>query len=133
MSEENVEIVRQLYEAWNRDDIEWELAHTDPDWEFQLHRAIPGMDRVYRGPDGLRKFRKGWRDLWETLTVEVDQIIDVDEDRVLGLVHLRGTGRDGIDLAIEYAHLITIRDGRPWRVQGFLDWSDALAAAGLSE
>jgi ketosteroid isomerase-like protein len=133
MSQENVELAWKLYAASNRGDVDFQIAHASPDCEFRLHRKLPGMEVVYRGHDGIRKFAADWLDTWETLESVVDRIIDVDDERVLGLVHLRGVGRGGIEVAVEYAHLMTIRDGQAVLTQCILGWSQALEAAGLSE
>jgi ketosteroid isomerase-like protein len=56
MSQENVELVRQVYEAWNRGDLEWLLNHTTPDFEFRTVRLFPDLEPVYRGHEGFRHF-----------------------------------------------------------------------------
>jgi ketosteroid isomerase-like protein len=133
VSEENVELGRQFYAAWNSNDFDFQLAHISPDYEFHLHAKMPGMKEVYKGADGVREFVKDWRETWETLESVVDRIIDVDDERVLGLVHLHGVGREGIELEVEYGHLMTFRDGVAVRLEGILGWDNALRAAGLDE
>jgi ketosteroid isomerase-like protein len=59
MSEENVELVRTGYEAWNRSDLDGVLAVFAPDVELVTTRLFVGLDPVYRGHDGFKKF---WRD-----------------------------------------------------------------------
>jgi ketosteroid isomerase-like protein len=53
MSQENVEIVRQAYEAWNRGDLEWLLDRITPDYEFRTAQLFPDTEAVYRGREGL--------------------------------------------------------------------------------
>jgi ketosteroid isomerase-like protein len=135
VSEANVEGVRRAYEAWNRRDYD---AFTDvaprmsPNWEFTLHGGqLVGLDRTYRGRDGFQKFVDDWVGAWETLNADVHRIIDVDDERVLGLCHLRGVARAGMELEIEYAHLSTIVDGTYMRLDGYPSWELGLRAAGL--
>jgi ketosteroid isomerase-like protein len=52
MSEENVELVRQGYEARNRGDLEWALEHITPDYEFRTAQPFPDTEAVYRGERG---------------------------------------------------------------------------------
>jgi ketosteroid isomerase-like protein len=54
-------------------------------------------------------------------------------DRVLTLTHMRGRGRDGIEVVLEMGHLWTFRDGRIARMEAFADPQQALEAVGLSE
>jgi hypothetical protein len=56
MSDENVELVREGYEAWNRGDLDWPLDHITPDYEFRTAQLFPDTEAVYRGREGLRQF-----------------------------------------------------------------------------
>ena len=56
MSEENVELVRKAYEAFNRGDVEGAVANIAPDFVYVSTGVIPGMEGVKRGPAGLRRF-----------------------------------------------------------------------------
>jgi ketosteroid isomerase-like protein len=55
MSQENVEIARQLYEAWNRSDLEWLLNHTTPAFEFRTVQLFPDIEPVYRGHEAMSR------------------------------------------------------------------------------
>jgi len=59
MSEENVELVRRAYDAFNRGDIDGALAVLASDFEYTPRGAIPGLTETYRGPEALRRFT-GW-------------------------------------------------------------------------
>ena len=59
MSQENVEVVRRIYDAVARGDSETVLSLYDPDIEWDMSRGAFGAiggGRVYRGHDGLRSF-----------------------------------------------------------------------------
>jgi ketosteroid isomerase-like protein len=131
MSQENVELVRQGYEAWNRGDLEWELDHIAPDHEFRTVQLVPDLEAVYRGREGFRQFWKTFREAWETVQIEVERLEPVGDDRVLALLRFRG--RDGIEVTLKYAQLWAIEGGLATRIEGFSDWQEALEAAGLSE
>ena len=51
MSEENVEMVRRIYEAFNRGDIGAMVEDLDPDFECVAMGVIPGTEGVYRSPE----------------------------------------------------------------------------------
>jgi ketosteroid isomerase-like protein len=57
MSEENVELARHAYEAFNRGDLEGTVADFAPAFEYVPSGAIPDSGRVYRGAEG-------WKELW---------------------------------------------------------------------
>ena len=59
MSQENVELVRRAYEAFNRGDLDGMVADFAPTFEYASTGAIPGAGGVYRGQDGMRQFL-GW-------------------------------------------------------------------------
>jgi ketosteroid isomerase-like protein len=63
MSEENVELVRQGYEAWNRGDLEWLLEHVTPDYEFWTEQLFPDTEARAKQPAGCgpkgRWFKSG--------------------------------------------------------------------------
>ena len=81
MSEENVEIVRRVIDAWNRRDIEELLAVTDPGIEYvNLPTAVePGTRR------GLAEVRAVWQAQWDILDgrLEVDRLYDRGDEIVL--------------------------------------------------
>jgi ketosteroid isomerase-like protein len=133
MSEENVELVRGAYEAWNRCDLEWQLDHISPDYEFRTAQLFPDTEAVYRGREGLRQFWNTFREPWETLHIEVERIESIGDDRVLALLRFHGRGRNGVEVTLEYANLLTVENGMATLNVGFGDWQQALEAAGLRE
>jgi ketosteroid isomerase-like protein len=133
MSEQNVELVRQGFEAWNRRDLEWQLDRITSDFEWWTAQLFPDMEAVYRGPEGYRRFWNTFVGPWETLVLAVHRLEPIGDDRVLALVRFRGRGRDGIEVARDYASLFTVESGRFRQVVGFANWQQALEAAGLSE
>ena len=136
MSEENVELVRSGYEAFDRGDIDWIVERVSPDIEFNLQGATaPDLPATIRGKDGLRELFSSWFvDPWEEgLRQDVERLYDLG-DRVLGLVTFRGRGKEsGIDVELRYAHIFTLREGVVTHIEGFLGWEKAKEAAGLSE
>jgi ketosteroid isomerase-like protein len=133
MSHENVELVRQAYEAWNRGDLRWMLNHVSPDFEFRTTHLFPDTEGVYRGREGLKRFWNTFQGPWETLLIEVERIEPIGQARVLALFRFHGRGRDGLEMTLEYAHLFTIKNGMATLIVGFADWQEARAAAGPRE
>jgi uncharacterized protein len=136
MSEENVEIVRGVYEAWNADDFDAFLAGLDPEveWHPSIEPALEGGETIYRGHDGARKAWDDYRGgAWERLTIRIQEIRDLGES-VLVLGHLNLTARTtGIRFHEEVGSLMTFRGGKILRSEDFLSHAKALEAAGLRE
>jgi ketosteroid isomerase-like protein len=133
MSEENVELVRQGYEAWNRGDLEWLLDHSTADSEFRTAQVFPDIDAVYRGQEGVREFWNTIQEPWETFQLEAERLEPIGDDRVLALVRFHGIGRQGVEVTLKLAHLFTLEDRMVSQLVSFADWQEALEAAGLSE
>ncbi|MBA2712750.1 MAG: nuclear transport factor 2 family protein, partial [Rubrobacteraceae bacterium] len=135
MSQENVEIVRQVYDAIDRGDTQSVLSHYDPEveWDFDRSPIVDLVKRsVYRGHDALKEFiRERYEDAWESIDDELQELIEAG-DCVVSVVNTRGRGRaSGAEVEMTHAGLWTIRDRRIIRVAWFSSVAEALEAAGL--
>ena len=136
MSQENVEIVRRVYEAVARRDSATVLALYDEEVEIdgsRLPEARLVGPGVGRGHEGLRRFTRDWAEAWESAPDECQELIDAG-DRVISVVARRGFGRtSGIRVDTERAGVWTIRDGKVVRTVWFPSKAEALEAVGLRE
>jgi ketosteroid isomerase-like protein len=135
MSQENVEVVRRIYDAASRRDSATVLALYDPEVELDNTRLqiVGGAGGVYHGHDGLRRFFRKWHDSWQKIEYDFDELIEVGE-QVISVVTRRGRGRaSGADVEWRGALVWTIRQGKVVRVVWFRTCEEALEAAGLSE
>jgi ketosteroid isomerase-like protein len=132
MSQENVEVVRAAFDAWNRGDHDTWLAAHDEEAEFYPLRAqLEG--RSYNGHDGLRRFIVEMAEEWEEVRFELDEVRDVGE-RVVGFGRIRARGRaSGVELDLPLGGVGVVRNNRIVYVRFFSDPAEALEAAGLSE
>ena len=119
MSEENVGLVRQAYEAWNRGDLEWLLNHITPASEFRTARGFPDVEAAYRGQEGFTQFWNAIREPWETFLIEVERLEPVSDDRVLALFWFHGLGRQGVEVTSKFAQLFTLAEGMVKQQVGF--------------
>jgi ketosteroid isomerase-like protein len=132
VSQENVQIVRRVYEAVARRDAEAVLALYDPKIEFDLTRiAFPGLQGIYRGHEGLRTWFRAWYEAWETLENVVEELSDAGEG-VISRQYMRARGRtSGVDLeGIRTWAVWTIQDGRISRVAWYPSREEALTDLG---
>jgi len=132
MSQENVELVRAGFEAWQRTrQLDFELL--SPGIEWVMH-GTPAGDVTYRGRAGVRKWfaeqDQAWADQWW----EVEEVRETADGRVLALLTAHAVGREsGIPVSLPLANIWTIEGGRATHFEMFLDQAEALAAAGLRE
>jgi ketosteroid isomerase-like protein len=127
MSQENVEVVREIYRAWERGDFssnEW----ADPDIEF-VSGAGPD-EAVHRGIEAMGRAWREWLSAWEEFKVEPREFIDAGDD-VLVLTEFRGRGK--ASGAMPGGSLFTFRDGSVVRLASFTDPANAVAAMRLRE
>lgn len=134
MSEENVELVRELVEAGQRED--WKRVAELLDPSVEMHGTIGGLGegQVYRGADEMvDEFESVDAEAWEERRLEPTKFLDGD-DLVVVLLHEYRRGRSsGVELESDTGVVFQVRDGRVVRVQGYMDQEEALKAAGLSE
>jgi ketosteroid isomerase-like protein len=129
MSEENVEIVRRVYEGWARGDFsEGEVFH--PEVEFEMV-DWPGRDRSR----GLEEMREAWQtslSAWDDFRAEPTDFMD-NGPHVVVLTHVTARGKgSGAAVNADTATVWTIEAGKVVRLALHWNRAEALAAAGLS-
>ena len=132
MSEQNVGIVRQAVQAFNERDLA-ALEQTfipDVEWEPGGPAAVERL--LYRGRDEVSSgFAATW-EAWEVFRVEESEVRDLGDSVVwLGRAQLRG-GASQVDFDQPFAIHFLVRGGKITRFRGFVDWREALEAAGLA-
>jgi ketosteroid isomerase-like protein len=135
MSEEDVQIVRRVFDALERPDA-GVRALWHPDVEFDVSRdiwgALVGGGR-YRGVEGVRSWMLDLYSAWETMDLNCDELIDAGE-HVIAVLSVRGRGRvSGIELEYRPAGVWTLRQGKIVRVVWLPTRDEALDAVGLRE
>src|SRR5262245_50490537 len=137
MSQENVEVVRRAFEAFNRTFNEgtpdyWDWL--DPEVEWVPMSALLDGTR-YHGHDGVRQWMEEFKRDWISYEVRPERHLSLDDGRVLTLGTWRARGRGGgVLLDFQQATwLHEFRNGKVVRLQTFTDRKKALEAAGLRE
>ncbi len=130
MSQENVEVVRRSFEAFNAKDWDGaiELWDSDGEWKPAMAAAVEG--KVYRGHAEIRGYYDDLLDSFAEVRTEDPEFRDLG-DRVLTLYQLIVRGRDS-DVVINQpgAVLHELRDGKIVRAASYLSQEQALRAAG---
>ena len=131
MSEKNVEVVQNLFDAVARGDIEGALGYVRPDgeWVNPDYAMEPG---TRRGLSGVRIALTALRDSFAELRFDISEMVDVD-DRVLVTGTFSGVGRTS-DAAFgpqTFGSVVTLAGNQIQRYQWYLDAEEAREAAGL--
>jgi ketosteroid isomerase-like protein len=132
VSRENVEVVRQVYEAAARRDSAGVLALYDADVMLDDTRLELPDDRsgVYHGHEGLRQFFRGWHEAWDHVEYDYDELIDAGGENVVAVVTRRARGRSsGAEVEMRVALVWAVRAGKVVRVVWFPTRDEALRAA----
>jgi ketosteroid isomerase-like protein len=129
MSEANIAVVRGMWEAFLRNDAEAANAAFDPDVEWDGTNLPDG--EISRGLDAAVAHVRRWAQGWETWEVELEDVIDAGEDRVIAFVRERGRSKAGLDTSERHSELYVVRGGRIVYRKGFSDADQALVEVGL--
>jgi len=134
MSEENVEILRRMYERWAVGDLTPDFFY-DPGIEFlRIGAMTPDMEGSWKGRDEVLAAMRAYLRPFSDLRIEAQRIIDLGEDRVLVLSRQTGRGKQSLaPIEHEFGELFTLREGRIVRYESYWDRAEALKTAGLSE
>jgi ketosteroid isomerase-like protein len=125
-----VEIARDSYASFERDDIDALLADLDPDIVWEQAQGLP-HGGTYHGIDEVRRniFDPLDRDWWDGFTARPEEFID-GGDEVVVLGRYRGVAKESRrTLDVPFVHVWSIRAGRTVRFRQFLDtagWNTSL-------
>ncbi len=134
MSRENVEIIRQGWDAWLRDDLPGLFRNWDPEivWDTSHFRDWPESD--YHCIEGVQRFLEEWLEVWDDYEITVEDVLAAPDGRVVSLFCHRGKGRGSrVPMELAMAQVATVRDGWVTRLDNYSDRAEALEAAGLQE
>jgi ketosteroid isomerase-like protein len=133
MSQENIEIVRTIIASINRRDLDQALVAAHEDFEADWSNSIAPHGGVYRGRERARALFEAFLEAWEEFRWDVQEIVEVDEARVVVVNRVRGRGRgSGVEVDATGAQVWTIAGGKVRSVKLYQSKADALEAVGLA-
>jgi ketosteroid isomerase-like protein len=134
VSQENVEIVRQGWDAWASGDLDALFALLAEDVVFDMSHLGDWPEPTYTGYVGVQRFLTEWLEVWSEFEPGVDEFVAAPDGRVVVLFWQRGLGRrSGLPMEVEWAQIVTVRDDKAARVSFYDHRQEALKAAGLGE
>ena len=134
MSQENVEVVREATDVFNRLGLDAFMTLLSPDVVWEANPELPGVREVYCGRTEVREFQAELLELGEDVHVEVRGLTELSGDRVFCETILTGRGKgSGVPFELHYWTVFWIADGKIARRQLWMERDEALEVAGLSE
>ena len=131
MSQENVEIVRASFEAWNARDMDAYRELYDSDATLRMPEGWPEPGPYFGREAAMRQFKQ-LNDTWVTDAAEpIDDFIDA-ADRIVVRFTWRGIGH-GPEANLDLTSVFTVRKGKILGLEFFWDHAEALETLGLSE
>jgi ketosteroid isomerase-like protein len=133
VSQENVELVRRAYQAFNERDLDalMEMHAKDVDW-----RLIGGF-ADFVGPNlrGRAEVRRWFNEWIENLGsgLEIERILEANDRLVVIARAIAAGGTSGAPASLRFGQLYTFRDGQISSVESYYGVTEALEAAGLQE
>ena len=131
MSQENVEVVRSLFDAYNAGDMESFSALHDPGVIWAAFEGWPEAETIVGREACMRQWER------QRAPFDVDTGEPISEfitagDRVVVRLAWRGKGQ-GPELNIELTTVFTVRKGKIFMMENFWVHADALRTVGLEE
>ena len=130
MSQETVDMVRTVNDAWRRSDWDTVAAYLDPDVLIRTDPRWPEQ-RLY-GRESVMAWYRGTQESMGP-DARIEEIIDLGDRALTRLCwHTRGVHSDARG-EMRYSELNTYREGRLIFTEFFLEHEQALKAVGLEE
>jgi ketosteroid isomerase-like protein len=142
MSQQNVELVRRIYEAGpevqslilsgsDLADYPW-LSLWHPECVLEEVADVPDS-AAYHGRDGIvRYFQNIFREVWDEWRFVPREIIE-GRDGVFAAVDTSGRSKTGVELELLIFQVFRIREGMIVYATGYFERAEALKAVGLSD
>lgn len=136
---ENEQLVRSLYEAWNRRDFDSIRESVTPDAVL----TDTGSGQTFRGADGVEQYNKAWAVGFPDGKVTVDRVIEAGD---LVVVEFTGSGTHtgplvgpggtipatGRSVTLHLCDIYEMRDGKVQSQRTYLDSGSLMAQLGLT-
>ena len=128
MSQEHVEIVRRMYDAYLAGDLDRALSLFHP--EVAADFSVRGDTGPTEGRDALSETVAIWVTTWDDYSEQIEEIRDLG-DTVCVIATQRGRGKgSGVEIENRWGQLYTIENGLITSITMYASPEKALEAAG---
>ena len=132
MSQENVSVVKSMYEAFASGNIPVIIGALDPQVEWwEAENFIYADHNPYIGPNAVLEgvFMRIGND-WDGFAVGPEKVLDAG-DVAIGYGYYSGTyKKNGAHVRAQFAHFFTFRGGKVVKFQQYTDTAQFLKAVG---
>jgi ketosteroid isomerase-like protein len=133
VSAEDVEVLRQIFDAFNSEDIDLILSFTHPDFEVEVPPDFSAEPDTYRGRDGMRRYWASFQDAMAEIRFQPERLWDAGQVVVV-VMHVTAKGRQtAIPVEQRGVGVWTICDRKAMRLRLYASQSEALRSVGLTE
>jgi ketosteroid isomerase-like protein len=136
-TERNVQLLREGLEAFSRGDLGESLDRMHPDIEWHVAFRLPDLPlpkEVYRGREEVEVLWTQFRSAWDEMTVGLEEVLYVDDERVVARARFRGRGAgSGIEVDRVVFYSFRLRDEQLAYCRAFDDEASARADLGLDD
>ena len=132
MSQENVEVIRRLLDAFERGGLDATLSFYDPDVTWVVAEDEPEAATL-RGYDGLRALLAQWLQAFDELHIDPKELIDAGEAVVMPYQFRARERSSGSEISAPETWVFWLRDGMIIEVREYRHKAEALAAVGVEE
>jgi hypothetical protein len=129
VSAENIELVRESYAAFTREEPAFLLGLLDPEIEW---RSIEDAE-TRRGVDGVIESLSGWFEVWEEFHIEPEELIDGGRHVVAAVREWGRVKGSEHEVSERFFQVWTIDAGKIIAFREYKTKREALEAVGLSE
>ncbi len=127
-----MERIREAYRRVNKSGFAGVVDLIDPQFEMDAPQGVASSQA--HDKEGLREWFVKMDEIWEGLLFDPKETTDLDEDRVLAVVHTSGRAKgSGIEISQDLTHVWTLREGLVIRLNTYSTKAEALEAVGLRE
>jgi ketosteroid isomerase-like protein len=129
VSQENVNLIRSLYEGWLRGEIG--IDKLDPEISMAESPTLPGAVSA-SGIEAVERYMRSFAKHWENISFEPQEYVDAGE-QVVVVACLIGSGKkSGVEVTRTWAYVWTVRERKALSMVGYADRAEALEAVGLA-
>ena len=127
-------MVRRAIDSINRGNFLMATEYTADDFEMDWSNSIGPLSGVYRGREQLNEVFESFRDAWDRLHWEIQEVVDLEGELVLVVNRIRMRGRTSrAEVEATGVQVWTIRNRKLASVKLYQSKDEALEALGLSE
>ena len=136
MSQQDVQTIREGYEAFNRNDISDVLERFDPQIEFNEPGGGRAPKGTFRGPQAVAdQVFSTVPGNFDDFAAHAEQFIDAGE-HVVVVGRFRGRAKGGVMLDAPFVHVWTMRNGKAARFYNHVEasaWAKAWGSVLVSQ